>query len=304
MTIDLDVAQAGRRRRSRSATQKWSKKAPGPWLEDPKPATARRGPSIGKILQSLVKVDRPRRRDEGRRAAPSPHRSPGTDDHVRGARSASTRRRRRTPKFTLDFYATDAGVPAIMSMSGAWTQVSGAHRACPATMDVRHRVQRRRHAADDQRRRPMCGSSTPRRRWAIRWRIRPTGRCRIGEERGHLRGRRPGLRLRRDEPRTRARPRSSPPTSRRRTRSRSRATRRPRRRRSSAASRRSGSSTSSPNDTGQDVTVADDVVSRDGTGWEVYLATARRPGGHRDLRHRSSRPSPSPNSRGRRRHPT
>src|SRR4029079_18620549 len=34
------------------------------------------------------------------------------------------------------------------------------------------------------------------------------------------------------------------------------------------------------NDAGQDVTVADDVVSRDGTGWEVYLATA---GGSEDI---------------------
>ena len=36
--------------------QKWSKTSPGPWLEGPKVVTGSGGPSVGQMLQNLVKV--------------------------------------------------------------------------------------------------------------------------------------------------------------------------------------------------------------------------------------------------------
>ena len=102
---------------------KWSHKAPGPWLEDPaKPAGSDEG-SIGEMLRSAVSVV-----DlgvEARGGKPLHHLRSSSGNSVSGAAvgfgSASTK----DGKFTLDFYATDDGTPAIMAIAGTWTQVSG-----------------------------------------------------------------------------------------------------------------------------------------------------------------------------------
>ena len=70
-------------------TQPWSKKAPGPWLEDPKRAPGSTGTSIGDLLQGLVKVDRPGRRDQVGPVAPPPA-VRGRPDTSRARCSAST----------------------------------------------------------------------------------------------------------------------------------------------------------------------------------------------------------------------
>jgi len=104
-------------------TSSWSRKSPGPWLEDPTKPSGSTDTSIGDVLKSIISVE-----DLGieTRAARQLHHLRSSSGNaippaVFGVDTATARE----AKFTLDFYATDDGTPAVMAIAGTWTQLSG-----------------------------------------------------------------------------------------------------------------------------------------------------------------------------------
>lgn len=115
--------------------QAWAMKAPGPWLEQPKKTSTSSGSSIGDILRSLIKVT-----DLGivtKSGQSLHHLQFAGANKFSGATIGLDPKGTKDSTFSLDFYATDAGVPAIMTMSGTWTQVSAtADVPCSMTFDI------------------------------------------------------------------------------------------------------------------------------------------------------------------------
>lgn len=113
----------------------WAMKEPGPWLEQPKKTTTTSGSSIGDILRSLIKVN-----DLGvvTKAGQSLHHLQFAGaDKISGTLIGLDPKGTKDSTFSLDFYATDAGVPAVMTMSGTWTQVTAtADVPCSMTFDI------------------------------------------------------------------------------------------------------------------------------------------------------------------------
>jgi hypothetical protein len=107
----------------------WSRKSPGPWLEDPKkPASSN---SLSEILRTLVGVT-----DLGletRGGKPLHHLQMAGGGAVPAAAIGIDAPTAKNGKATLDFYATEDGSPAVMAISGSWTQVSGTVEV-PCTM--------------------------------------------------------------------------------------------------------------------------------------------------------------------------
>jgi hypothetical protein len=104
-------------------TSSWSRKAPGPWLEDPaKPASAPDA-SLGEMIRSIISVVDLGVETRGGRQLHHLRSSGG--NAISGAAVGFGSADAKDPKFTLDFYATDDGTPAIMAIAGTWTQVSG-----------------------------------------------------------------------------------------------------------------------------------------------------------------------------------
>jgi hypothetical protein len=274
MAIDLDVLKQ-ETSQIQVDDQKWSRKSPGPWLEDPKPAAGATGSSIGKILQSLVKVT-----DLGvvSKGGTSLHhlQVPGTDT-MSGTLLGIDPTTTKDATFNLDFYATDAGVPAIMSLSGSWTQLSGGTEV-PATMTI--------DIAFTDVGKPQT-ITAPTDVWVVYtstamgysmahpadWTVTSAkdedtyaidGQGYVYVATTAYKG--STAKFAADLKASYKKPFKGDPTS-----------EKPTQLGGVAAVRLIYGFT---NDTGQNVTVADDVVSRDGTGWEVYLATA---GGQEDI---------------------
>ena len=268
MTIDL-----GAFKQETSQVQiddaKWSRKSPGPWLEDPKPATGSTGSSIGKTLQSLVKAT-----DLGvvtKGGVPLHHlQVPGTET-MSGSLLGIDATTTKDATFSLDFYATDAGVPAIMSLSGSWTQLSG-ETEVPATMTF--------DIAFTDVGTPQT-ISAPTDVWVVytskamgysmahpaNWTVSSAknedtyavdGQGYVYVATTAYKG--STAKFAADLKASYKKPFKGDPTS-----------EKPTQLGGVPAVRLIYGFV---NDAGQDVTVADDVVSRDGTGWEVYLATA------------------------------
>lgn len=254
--------------------QRWSRLAPGPWLEGPKVVRGTGGPSVGQMLQGLIKVT-----DLGvvTKAGQSLHHLsvPGSEN-MAGAFGIDPATAKDV-KFSVEFYATDAGVPAIMTMSGQWTQINGAQEV-PATMIV--------DIAFDDVGTPQT-ISPPDDVWVrytsksmgysmahpADWTVTHAknedtysvdGQGFVYVATGPYKG--STAKLAADLKATYKKPFKGEPV-----------TETPKVLGGAPAIRLIYEFT---NDSNQDVTVADDVVSRDGTGWEVYLATT---GGQEDI---------------------
>jgi hypothetical protein len=100
----------------------WTRQDPGPWLVAPKPAKPTK--DFGDFLRGIASfTDLGIETRDGRRFH---HLQPGGGNAIpadtvgfgtgTGAQDAA---------FTVDFYATDDGTPAIVEMAGTWTIVSG-----------------------------------------------------------------------------------------------------------------------------------------------------------------------------------
>src|SRR4051812_47029477 len=130
LVIDLDVVKQSTSQIT-VGDKKWTKKDPGPWLLDPNGATPSSSLSVGKILQSLVDVS-----DLGvvtKNGRSLHHLKVAGADAVSGAMFGLDSSATKDADFSLELYADAAGVPAVMSMSGSWTQVGG-DKELPATM--------------------------------------------------------------------------------------------------------------------------------------------------------------------------
>ena len=104
--------------------ERWSRTSPGPWLEDPaKPGGSSSDKSLATTLRNLGSVvDLGVESHAGKQLH---HLQPKagnmlTADDVGFDVGTAT-----DAQFTLDFYATDDGAPASMVVTGSWTQGSG-----------------------------------------------------------------------------------------------------------------------------------------------------------------------------------
>lgn len=103
-------------------SKNWSKQDPGPWLEDPVTATPRKG--LDDFLRGLTAV-----KDFGietRDGKKLHHLQPAAGNAIPAefvgfANTANAK----DGAFTIDFYATDDGTPAILVLAGTWTVVNG-----------------------------------------------------------------------------------------------------------------------------------------------------------------------------------
>ena len=158
-----------------------SEKSPGGGedLDPAEPGAVGRARAQGRAVDS----SRPSRPCPGSRTSASSRRtaSRSTTSRPRAAtRSrrrpwASTSRARRTPSFTLDFYATEDGTPAIIAVNGSWTQDSGG-TAVPVGVDVEYVLSEPSASAVH---RPATGPLDPLHVEALqvrRWPIRRSGR--------------------------------------------------------------------------------------------------------------------------------
>ncbi|HEY8817830.1 MAG TPA: hypothetical protein VIM25_03320 [Candidatus Limnocylindrales bacterium] len=108
----------------------WSKEDPGPWLEDPKPATPKKG--LDDYLHGLTKVvDLGLETQNGQKlhhlqAAAGNTIPPEFIGFASGANA-------KDGAFTIDFYATNDGTPALVVLEGTWTFVSGDAEAPAST---------------------------------------------------------------------------------------------------------------------------------------------------------------------------
>lgn len=101
--------------------QSWKRTSPGPWLEDPERTSDE--VSFGDLLRKLVSVT-----DLGaetRGGLRLHHLQPKGGAAVSAATLGFDVGDATDAKFTLDFYAADDGTPAIMAIAGSWTQTSG-----------------------------------------------------------------------------------------------------------------------------------------------------------------------------------
>jgi hypothetical protein len=108
----------------------WSREDPGPWLQDPTPATPKK--DLDDYLHGLTKVvDLGIETQNGQplhhlQAAAGNAISPEFIGFASGANA-------RDGVFTIDFYATNDGTPALVVLDGTWTYVSGDAEAPAST---------------------------------------------------------------------------------------------------------------------------------------------------------------------------
>ncbi len=103
--------------------KRWSRKSPGPWLDDPETA-ASKASSLADYLRSVSGVvDLGVETRTGRQLH---HLQAKSGNQVSGALFGLDAATAKDPQFTVDFYATDDGTPAAIAMTAAWTQVNGA----------------------------------------------------------------------------------------------------------------------------------------------------------------------------------
>jgi hypothetical protein len=109
----------------------WSRKAPGPWLEDTAKPAGSKDSSLSEVLKSIISVEDLGLETRGGKQLHHLRSSSGNEipPAVFGIDTATSK----DAKFTLDFYAADDGTPAIMAIAGTWTQASGAIEV-PTTM--------------------------------------------------------------------------------------------------------------------------------------------------------------------------
>ncbi len=128
-------------------TTSWSRRSPGPWLEDPAKAAGSPDTSIGAVIKSMLSVT-----DLGveTRGGKSLHHLRSANGNaippaVFGVDPAVAK----DAAFTLDFYATDDGTPAIMAIGGSVDPGEQRDRG-PDEHDIRHRAVRYRWRPDDR----------------------------------------------------------------------------------------------------------------------------------------------------------
>jgi hypothetical protein len=274
MAIDLDVLKQTTSQ-IHVDDKRWSKKEPGPWLEDPKPAPGSADTSIGSILRSLVKVT-----DLGvvtKNGASLHHLKFAGGDSVSGSMVGLDPASTKGAEFSLDFYAHPDGTPAVMSMAGSWTQVNGAAEL-PATMDMDIAF---KDVGKPQTIKPPTDV------WVVYtskakgysmahpadWKVTSTK----SEDTYAIDGQGYVYVAPTAYKGSTAKFAADLKASYTKTFKGAPASESPKQLGGVPAIRLIYEFT---NDAGQDVTVADDVVSRDGTGWEVYLATG---GGQEDI---------------------
>ncbi len=122
MTMRIDVGGIIQETETISiGSKRWSREAPGPWLAD-----ADADPSEGSLsgtLSAIASVE-----DLGvvpRNGRPLHHLQPMGGGKIAPATIGFDVEGATDAVFVLDFFATDAGTPAIMDISGSWTQTEG-----------------------------------------------------------------------------------------------------------------------------------------------------------------------------------
>jgi hypothetical protein len=109
----------------------WSRKSPGPWLEEPAKPAGSPGTTLGDIVRAIVSVE-----DlglESRDGRQLHHLRSKDGNDIPASAFGVDESSAKDATFTLDFYATDDGTPAVMAIAGSWTQVTGATEV-PTTM--------------------------------------------------------------------------------------------------------------------------------------------------------------------------
>jgi hypothetical protein len=99
----------------------WSRKSPGPWLEDLKTSTPKK--DLSDFLRGLSAVVDLGVETRGGKSLHHLQASGGNE--IAGETLGFDVATAKDAKFTIDFYATDDGTPAIIAITGAWTTVSG-----------------------------------------------------------------------------------------------------------------------------------------------------------------------------------
>jgi hypothetical protein len=254
----------------------WSRKDDGPWLEDPAKPAGTTNQSLGELLQTTKAVT-----DAGVEARGGKqlhHLRPSGGNTIPPAVFGVDPATAKDAKFSIDFYATEDGTPAVVAIAGTWTSQGAGGVTLPTEMafDI---------TFDDVGEPQVI--NPPEDVW-VRYTSKALGytmahpadwtvETKKGEDtyllndqgyvyvattpyKGSTAKFVTDLKASYKKP-FQGNPASETPT----------------RLGGQPAVRLVYDYT---NDQGQAVTIADDVISRDGTGWEVFLATA---GGHEDI---------------------
>lgn len=130
MTIDLGTfkQETGT---VRVGAKSWSRRSPGPWLEDPAKPAGSEGTTITDFLLSVASVEDLGLETRGGRQLHHLRSKAGQEIPCAALGFASDTAK--DAECTLDLYATADGTPAIMAIAGGWKQVSGGVEV-PATM--------------------------------------------------------------------------------------------------------------------------------------------------------------------------
>jgi hypothetical protein len=124
--MSLSISAGGIKQDTETVTvgsSSWSRAAPGPWLEDPAKPDGSKDSSVGEMLRSVISVVDLGVESRGGRQLH--HLRSSSGNAISGAAVGFGSATTKDGKFTLDFYAADDGTPAIMAIAGTWTQVSG-----------------------------------------------------------------------------------------------------------------------------------------------------------------------------------
>ena len=253
----------------------WSRQDPGPWLEDPPKPAGSSGTSLADVFRSATTLT-----DAGveTRAGQQLHHLRSSSGNevppgVFGLDSEGVK----DATFTVDFYAKDDGTPAVMAITGKWTQVSGdtslpAEMAFDMTFDDVGEPQVINPPEDVWVRytsKALGYTMAHPPDWTVE--SKKNQDTYLLNDQGYVyvavtpyKG--STAKFAADLKASYKKPFKGDPSS-------------------EAPTRLGGQPAirliyDYANDQNQDVTIADDVISRDGTGWEVFLATA---GGHEDI---------------------
>jgi hypothetical protein len=110
----------------------WSRKDDGPWLEDPAKPAGSANQTLDGMLQSVTSVTDTGVETRGGRQLHHLRSSGGNaiPPTTFGVDPATAK----DAEFTLDFYATDDGTPAILAIAGSWTTVGSGGTSLPTEL--------------------------------------------------------------------------------------------------------------------------------------------------------------------------
>lgn len=110
----------------------WSRKDDGPWLEDPAKPAGSSNNSLGEMLQTTKSVT-----DvgvEARGGRQLHHLRPSGGNAIPPSMFGVDPATAKDAKFTIDFYATDDGTPAVVAIAGTWTSQGSGGASLPTEM--------------------------------------------------------------------------------------------------------------------------------------------------------------------------